>query len=308
MSYLREFVDEYLGRKYATGLRDDDEPKYATGLDLPDDKRAGQKYATGLDLPEDSGPWRKYVTGLDLPEDEEQAQKYKGRGPLGLSAPVGRGGKNHPEDVLVIQIALNKRVDAGLPENGKCDAKTLVAIAEFQKLLGQFRPNGMIEPGRGSVRALASSAKLPPPPEPPKPIAPPKLETPTLAKAPAVWHGTREILKTNIAELKKGILTHYGAEYPEVITEIDGNLKKLGVLLDKLDHRLADSLEKANATKDEAERKAELKYAKSLLAGYIQYVKTESMIAHVDANPFGVATELRKVLIDALTHLAKAIG
>src|SRR5262245_34877856 len=126
MSYLREFVDEYLGRKYATGLRDEPEEKYANGLVIRKDKR---------------------------PKDV--AAEPKANWPLGLGASVGKGGKNNHADVVAVQEALNKRLKLSLTVNGKCDAHTLNAIAEFQKLLGQFKPNGMFEPGRGPVRMLA---------------------------------------------------------------------------------------------------------------------------------------------------------
>ncbi len=232
----------------------------------------------------------------------------RGSGPLGLAESVGRGGKNQPEDVLAVQKALNKRVNAGVPENGKCDGKTQKSIEEFQQRLGQFKASGLIVPGRGVARALASSAKLGPPPEAPKPIAPPELGKPMLSKAPAVWRGTRAILATNIVELKKGILAHYGSEHPEVVKEIDEQMKKLGVILDKLDHRLADALDSANAAKDDDTRKAELKNAKVILTDYIAYVKSEPMIAHVDANPFGVDTKLGKVLSDSLKHVAHAMA
>src|SRR5262249_4691846 len=93
--------------------------------------------------------------------------------PLAFGASVGRGGKNRPEDVLAVQKALNKRLDAGLSEDGKCDGKALAAIEDFQKRLGPFKPSGFIEPGPGAAPALANSAKLGPAPEPPRPIAPP---------------------------------------------------------------------------------------------------------------------------------------
>jgi hypothetical protein len=236
-----------------------------------------------------------------------EATPRRAGGPLGLGASVGRGGKNDPDDVLAVQQALNKCNGAGVPENGTCDGKTLDAIAEFQKLLGQLKPTGLIEPGRGAVRALASSKKLVPP-APPQPKAPPKLGKPELATAPEVWHGTRDILATNIAELKKGILAHYGSEYPEVLAAIQDILKKLGVILEKLDHRLADSLEAANGASDPAARAAELKNSKAILTEYIMYVKSEPMIDHIDSNPFGVDTKLRQVLMGALTHMAKSIG
>jgi len=306
MSYLRAFVKELLNggiaQKYATGLRDDDEPKYATGL--RDDE---PKYAMGENSPADQ-PKEKSATGLDKeewPQDASPAPRAKG--PLGLSASVGRGGKNNPDDVTAVQTALNQRVAAGLAVNGKCDANTLQAIEEFQKRLGQFKPTGLIEPGRGPVRMLASSGKIPPPPEPPKPMAPPKLGKPSLATAPMVWRGTRELLATNIQELKKGVLDHYGNESPKLLKAIEAELNNLGGILDKLDHRLADSLELANAAADDAARKEELKNAKTILAGYIEYVKSEPMIAHIDANPFGVDTRLKVALMESLTHLAKSM-
>ena len=315
---------------YATGL-DVPEEKYATGLDIPEQKYAlgenspeekyalgenspEEKYALGENSPEEkyalgeNSPEEKYATGLEIPEDEEPEEEPRVSGPLGLTDTVGRGGANEPLDVLAVQKALNKRVNAGLAANGKCDTKTLKAIEEFQERLGQFKPSGLIEPGRGAARALASSAKLGPPPERPKPMAPPKLGKASLSTAPVVWRGTRDLLATNIGELKKGVMSHYGTEHPDLLTEIDAQMKKLGVILDKLDHRLADTLDSANSATDDAARKEELKNAKAILASYIAYVKAESMIAHVDDNPFGVDTQLKQALMESLTHMAKSIG
>ncbi|MCI0682953.1 MAG: peptidoglycan-binding protein [Gemmataceae bacterium] len=311
--------------QHATGLlvADGDEPgqKYATGLDVPEEKyalgedSAEEKYALGEDSPEqkyalgEDSPEEKYATGLELDAEEEFGPADAVRkGPLGLGASVGKGGKNEPEDVLAVQKALNQRANAGVPENGKCDSKTQKAIEEFQMRLGQFKPSGLIEPGRGAVRALASSKKLGPPPEPPKPMAPPKLGKASLSTAPIVWRGTRDLLATNILELKKGVLGHYGTEHPDVIKEIDEQMKKLGVILDKLDHRLADTLDSANIAGDDAGRKDALTNAKTILADYIKYVKSEAMIEHVDSNPFGVDTQLKKALMESLTHMAKSIG
>ena len=262
---------------------------------------------------------------LSLPRDPSQEQPASGSakepslgtapdlgrpagGPLSLGGSVGRGGKNKPEDVQAVQTALNRRNKAGLPVDGQCSPKTIQAIEAFQKLLGQFRPDGLIQPGRGTARALASNAKLGPPPEPPKPIAPPKLGKATLAKAPVVWHSTRKILNTNIEELKKGVRAEYGPEDPELLKQIDESMVKLGGILGRLDTRLADSLSKANASANGAARKAELKNAKIILSDYIKYVKSEPLIAHMDSNPFGVQTNLKKVLMDSLTHMAQAIG
>ncbi len=142
----------------------------------------------------------------------------------------------------------------------------------------------------------------------PQPIAPPKLGKPELAKAPNVWHSTRDILDKNIKALKKAVLATCADDHPDLIKQIDRNLGKLDGIMDELDTELADSLTKASVAKNDAAKKAELKNSKRILADYIKYVKTEPLIGHVDDNPFGVQTNLKKVLIDSLTHMAQSIG
>jgi peptidoglycan hydrolase-like protein with peptidoglycan-binding domain len=278
--------------------------------------QASIKNFTGKKLP--------IVVGSETAEEEEEQSgaevkrplenaanpvlpKPRGGG-LAISGSVGRGGKNLPQDVMAVQTALNNRIKAGLNVDGKCTPQTIAAIETFQKNLGQFKPDGRVDPGRGSARALAGTGPLPPPPPAPAPIAPPKLGKPELAKAPEVWHGTRKILDTNIKELKKGVKAHYGSEHSDLLTEIDASLVKLDGIMEKLDDKLAHSLAKAHAAKDPAARAAELKTSKVILADYIKYVKSEPMIAHIDSNPFGVQTNLKKVLTDSLMHMAQSIG
>ena len=145
-------------------------------------------------------------------------------------------------------------------------------------------------------------------PKPPPPVTPPKVGPATLEKAPEVWHSTRAILDTNINELKKAIRTEFAGQSPELIAGIETTVSKLDVILDKLDHRLADSLAKAHAAKDPAARQAELKNCKTILADYINYVKNEPLIAHIDSNRLGIQTNLKHVLTESLTHMAQAIG
>ncbi|MEO8427418.1 MAG: hypothetical protein ABI651_09930 [Verrucomicrobiota bacterium] len=140
------------------------------------------------------------------------------------------------------------------------------------------------------------------------PIAPPKLPKAELTKAPEVWRGTRDILDKNIKALKKAIQAQYGDEQPVLIDEINENIEKMDSVLEKLDNRLADSLTKAYAAKDNDARRLELKISKAILAEYINYVKSDPLIAHIDANPFGVKTNLKAVLTGSLTHMAQAIG
>jgi hypothetical protein len=78
--------------------------------------------------------------------------------------------------------------------------------------------------------------------------------------------------------------------------------------LDNVDHRLADSLAQAGNAADDSALRAALKNAKSILAEYINYVKNEPLVAHIDRNPFKVKTDLRALLAAGMTDAAKVIG
>ena len=162
---------------------------------------------------------------------------------------------------------------------------------------------------RGTARALAASGKVGKPPPAPNPKAPPEdLGVPSLGRAPQIWHGTRDILDHNIKELKRAIRQEYSNEHPTLLAEIDQNVQRVDVILEKLDARLAHTLERAGAAKDAAQRKAEVASAKAIVADYIAFVKSEPLIDHVDKNPFGVNAQLRKTITDSLTHMIKSIA
>jgi peptidoglycan hydrolase-like protein with peptidoglycan-binding domain len=74
--------------------------------------------------------------------------------PFEISGTVGRGGKNKLEDVQAVQTALNVRAKAGLTVDGKCGPKTIAAIQAFQKTIGYANPDGLVEPGKATARAL----------------------------------------------------------------------------------------------------------------------------------------------------------
>lgn len=74
-----------------------------------------------------------------------------------ISAQVGPGKANRPEDVKIIQTLLRARGFMGVPEpNGLFDPGTAAAIMEFQ---GGFmrRPDGTVDPGGTSWRALSAA-------------------------------------------------------------------------------------------------------------------------------------------------------
>ena len=136
----------------------------------------------------------------------------------------------------------------------------------------------------------------------------PQLGRAELGKAPQVWHGTRDLLEKNIGALKSAIRKQCADEADDYVDKVNADMEKMSAILEKLDTRLAHSLEKAHGSEDATGRASELKKAKGILTEYIAYVKAEPLIAHIDANPFGVKTNLKTILAGSLTHMAQAIA
>jgi hypothetical protein len=130
----------------------------------------------------------------------------------------------------------------------------------------------------------------------------------SLDQAPQHWHSTRGTIEGILKGLKQAVFAQYPQASQELTAELDNTMSLLNVILDKLDHRLADSLDKAGAAKDPAARQAELKNTKTILAEYINYVKSEPLIAHIDENPLGIPTKLKQTLAESLTDVARAIA
>ena len=318
---LVKSVKNFTGKKFRIVVGDesaggdDDKDEEEDGEEESEEKQTKHKpdkpTPSGASSPDEPGE-EPPLTGIDpdLPRPGTptpgEAPAGNATGPFSITGSVGRGGQNKAPDVQAVQAALNSKAGAGLTVDGKCGPKTIAAITAFQKKLGQAG-DGRVDVGRGTARALAGLAKQEAPPAPPKPVAPPTFGKPSLEKAPDVWHNVRGIIETNIGALKKAVQAHYAQEHPDLITEIEQNLKKLNVIAENIDHRLGDALKKAHAAADDAARKTELKNAKGIMVEYIKYVKSEPLIAHVDDNPW-VKIDLKKTITDTLTHMAQSIG
>jgi hypothetical protein len=135
-----------------------------------------------------------------------------------------------------------------------------------------------------------------------------KAYAPQLDKAPQVWKGTRQLLQANIDTLKEAIQAQLADEEGDLVQEVNDQLQKLNRIMDKLDKRLTNSLTNALETNDAAVRSEALQTSKGILAEYIQYVKSEPLIEHLDSNPFGVKMDLKATLTKSLTVLARAIA
>lgn len=129
-----------------------------------------------------------------------------------------------------------------------------------------------------------------------------------LVRAPLLWDSTRKLMQKNIESLKSAVQTQLADEGADFIAQINDQMKQLDRILGRLDERLSESLTNAANAQDEGERRAELGIAKAILADYIRYVGSEPLIAHLDANPFGVKTDLKVMLTASLTKLARTIS
>ncbi len=136
----------------------------------------------------------------------------------------------------------------------------------------------------------------------------PAPKTEKLSQAAEAWLNTHRQANEQITALKQAVKTHCADGHPALVQEIEKGLAKLDQVLNTVDHRLADSLANAGKAVDDSAQKAELKNAKSILTEYINYVKSEPLVAHMDQNPFDVKTDLKALLVGGLANAAKAIG
>ncbi|HMC16658.1 MAG TPA: hypothetical protein VKI18_13565, partial [Albitalea sp.] len=132
--------------------------------------------------------------------------------------------------------------------------------------------------------------------------------TERLSQAAQAWLATHRQASERIAALKRSVKAHCADGHPALVQEIEQGLARLDQVLNTVDHRLADSLANAGKALDDSAQKAELKNAKAILTEYINYVKSEPLVAHMDQNPFNVKTDLKALLAGGLADAAKAIG
>ena len=138
-----------------------------------------------------------------------------------------------------------------------------------------------------------------------KPATPAKAGK--LVDAAAAWRDTHRQADERIKALQAAVKAHCADSPAALLQEIEKGLARLDAVLDSVDHRLADALDKAGGAKDDAARQAELATAKALCAEYIGFVKGDPLVAHIDQNPFGVKTGLAALLGAGLGAAAKAI-
>jgi hypothetical protein len=128
-----------------------------------------------------------------------------------------------------------------------------------------------------------------------------------LAKTPQVWDGTRQLLQSKIEALKKAVQVQLGDEADDYIKGVNDQLQKLDRITGRLDKRLGDALGAAAQATDPAQRQKALDESKTTLTEYVQYIKSEPLIGHLDNNPFGVQMELMATMTKSLKALGGAL-
>lgn len=101
-------------------------------------------------------------TGSTTTDSTESTTAPKTSGKRSISASVGKGGVNKEEDVLTIQELLNNN-GASLETDGKIGNNTIRAIKQFQRRLGNSRPDGVISPDKNTMKGLLGQLPVGPP-------------------------------------------------------------------------------------------------------------------------------------------------
>jgi peptidoglycan hydrolase-like protein with peptidoglycan-binding domain len=156
---------------------------------------------------------------------------------LNMTASVGRGGRNQPDDVQAVQEALNLQNQAGLEVDGKCGPKTIAAISAYQRKIGFHRPDGLIEPGKRTARSLAGSpsAGSVGPEVPSRPTAADTTEPPANLPSQSGNNGNADPLLPVVSETAENATAPTSGEIaqevgPHVADVAAGVLEVLGVI------------------------------------------------------------------------------
>jgi hypothetical protein len=131
-----------------------------------------------------------------------------------LGGSVGAGGKNNPDDVKAVQAALK------IDPDGKCGTGTINAIKDFQKSLGHKNPDGRIDVGGPTAKALAGRAPAPAPAA--APDAPP-APAPDAPPVPPEDEGFLDGLKKKLASAA-GAVTDLPGKVIKGVTELPGKV------------------------------------------------------------------------------------
>ncbi|TFU03708.1 DUF3380 domain-containing protein [Polymorphobacter arshaanensis] len=130
-----------------------------------------------------------------------------------ITSPVGRGQPNKATDVKLVQQLLNYCVKAlalpPLAETGVLDPATEAAILAFQgKIVKLAKPDGVISPGRNTIKKLVSEARIVPPA--PSPATPAPSPAEDAAANDAQIAAAAKLIGCEVAAVKAVTMTEVG--------------------------------------------------------------------------------------------------
>ena len=103
-------------------------------------------------------------------------------------------------------------------------------------------------------------------------------------------------------------MSHCADSPAPLLQAIDKGLLKLDAVLKTVDHAPGGFAGQRRQRGRRRRQKSELAKAKAIVTEYVNYVKGEPLVAHMDRNPFGAKPGLQALLADGLSKAAKAIG
>ncbi|HVY14285.1 MAG TPA: hypothetical protein VHB27_03590 [Rhodopila sp.] len=150
-----------------------------------------------------------------------------------------------------------------------------------------------------------------PPPPPPMPTGRP-ITYAGMQKSRLAWDALRKSLQSQLQELEATIVQAVEANNQDQKAEetfdpkdVSAGTKKLYTILDGLDQRLIDTLDKAlNA--EGPERSKHQQAAKGLIEEYRTFVASDPMVAAVDNNGF-TRTRIRPTVDQTLKVLSESL-
>lgn len=121
-----------------------------------------------------------------------------------------------------------------------------------------------------------------------------------MAQAASAWRDAQKQAEGRIGLLKDAVLKQAGEQPDAVRRAIEQGLKKLDGVLAPLGAGLGEALAGGGAASRQA--------AKDAVAAVVERIRNEPLIAHIDANPYGVKTDVKGLLSGALAKAAQAVG
>lgn len=122
-----------------------------------------------------------------------------------LTGSVGRNGANKPDDIKAIQKLLNRHAPAvgfdKLSENARFGNDTLKAIVAFQKSIGMRSPDGVVDPGGRTLKALAA-----------RPVEPAAAAEPAKASGGGKLVGNVTGVQADVVAYAQAVAAFYGRD------------------------------------------------------------------------------------------------